>query len=547
MKKMKKLLSVVVVGAMALSLCATAFATPVTNFNNPVGDTIDATGSSQGAIPAKPISIKLPTVPDRTAANVVMPFDFILDPHGLINQTDAAAYKPADGEAPKFAEDTNMYFQNVSSTGSSYSGTSDALKVTNTGFVPVDIDLELAFEMNDSKFELVNAASALENKENEDDEDPGAQMFLQLVADTLTKPVMLPESTNPKAVIDDEAGYIDGDVAIEYATEASDPDDSETVEAFEEALEAFKAAVANATIVVTYVAPEDPDNDDPAIHVELDTLTGFSATAVDIDDPDALDVEMTIVHTESSEEVATISFTVVEPDPDNMSEDDETTITFTVPTTGAKIETALGVLADSYTLDNTKDADEKADLIAAGVQVSSMGYYWKQGDAETSEYPTLKFNLVGNINNSDAWDEEIDATTHAINGSDVEFTLTWDVREYDKTANRDQVTTPDSGDPTTPPDNSTQPTVTLNRAATGTTAAKGALIDWTAGTGTYAGYEPTKVVWDGESDGVNLTVMSETQVRLTCNATVKAGSNHKIVFEADGKGDIQIALPADCW
>jgi len=507
MKKMKKLLSVVVAGAMALSLCATAFAT-MTDFDHDTGDSIDATGSSQGAIPAKPISIILPTVPDRTASNVVMPFDFILDPHGLINQTNAAAYKPADGEAPKFAEDTNMYFQNVSATGSSYSGTSDALKVINTGFVPVDVDLELAFEMNDSEFELVNAASALENKEDEDDEDPGAQMFLQLVADTLTKPVMLPESTNPKAVVDDKGGYIDGDVAIEYATEASDDD---AVEDFEAALEAFKAAVANATILVTYVAPEDEEHD-PAFTVALDTLNGFSATPVTKDDPDDLDVELTIVHTDSEEEVATISFTVVAPDA-AMDEDVEAEITFEVPTTGATIKTALGVLADSYTLDNTTDDEAKAALRTAGVQVSSMGYYWKQGDAETEEYPTLKFNLVGNINNSDDWDKEIDATSHAINGSDVEFTLTWDVKEYDKTEERAQVTTPDSGDGQTPAEdpNAGKPTIGTVTAATGTTTStRNATIAYTAGTGNYANYEPTVLVYDDETISVTAGTGSVT-------------------------------------
>lgn len=61
-------------------------------------------------------------------------FDYILDPTGVIKETEAAKY-----EGATFADGATVYFANVSESGKSYSATSDAVKAVNKSTMDVTI------------------------------------------------------------------------------------------------------------------------------------------------------------------------------------------------------------------------------------------------------------------------------------------------------------------------------------------------------------------------------------------------------------------------
>lgn len=66
-------------------------------------------------------------------------FDFILDPQGLINKTDAAAY---DGK--KFEKDSTVFFRRKDGKAKvDYSSSSDHLSIVNKSSVPVNVSLNI--------------------------------------------------------------------------------------------------------------------------------------------------------------------------------------------------------------------------------------------------------------------------------------------------------------------------------------------------------------------------------------------------------------------
>ena len=557
MKKLKKLLSVALAGAMALSLCVTALATtttPTTAFPNTgnVGGTIDATSLTQGEIPARPISIILPTV-DTRASGTPQLFDFYLDPHNLIVQTNAAKYKPTTGDAPTFDPATKLYFASETGADYTYSGTSKALKVINTGYVPLDVDLDLKFSRGGADFDLVDSADSL-------DVDPGArpEMYLAVAGTGLEEPeaVTDPASWVPTLEISSDPSYLATGASVTAPAFAyTDFDDTGDMpeEDFDTLVENLRTALANANVTLTFT-PADEDADTDANIVVALTLNGFTVEVTDGTneiDEGTIDADTNVVITISgtdsdsnTAELATISFSVAMPTDDD-AEEGEQTIGFDVPFTGAKVETALDILEDSYVLSYTDDATAKTALEASNVEVTDSGYYWEKKVTDNSAYPSFTFNLVGNINEANEdedsdvspWDVIVNDTTSGNTG--VRFDLIWTVSLYDKDQGRDKIAAGAGGGG----QQSQQPTVVVDTPATGTAAStKTATLTWTAGTGDYENYAPVSAKNSkGTFTSGTLFKVTGNTINLVANTTLKTDPDCVITF-SDGTDSIDVAV-----
>lgn len=93
---------------------------------------IDGTGDMEGVVKTDIYQVVMPTNTDGV-------FDFILDPQGLINATDGAAY-----EGKKFEEDSTVFFKRTDGTvEEDYSNKSDNITITNKSSVPVNVSVEV--------------------------------------------------------------------------------------------------------------------------------------------------------------------------------------------------------------------------------------------------------------------------------------------------------------------------------------------------------------------------------------------------------------------
>lgn len=126
MKKFKKVLALALAMTLVVGSSMTAFAAESTPGQS---TTVEGTGTVEGSVNTDVWNVVLPeTVSgDNT-------YDFILDPEGLIAETDAVKYSGAD-----FEEDANLFFQVVSGSGVAYSATSDAKKIVNKSSYAVDV------------------------------------------------------------------------------------------------------------------------------------------------------------------------------------------------------------------------------------------------------------------------------------------------------------------------------------------------------------------------------------------------------------------------
>lgn len=117
----KKFVAAALATTMVFGSAITAFAD-----NSAVGE-----GSYEGGEIKYPIlQVTLPTIPEDA-------YDYIADPNGLIDLTDAAHY-----EGATFTGDTGIYFQ-ADSTKAAYSETSEALTVTNENAQDLDVTVKL--------------------------------------------------------------------------------------------------------------------------------------------------------------------------------------------------------------------------------------------------------------------------------------------------------------------------------------------------------------------------------------------------------------------
>lgn len=124
MKSLKKLVAT----ALTVTLVATgSFAVCAADD----GGNLEGTGSVEGVVDKEVFKVELPTVSTNDTT-----FDFIMDPQGLIEATNGAAY-----EGLKFESGATVYFAN-SVSGNDYTSTSEDLKITNKSTMEVNVSLE---------------------------------------------------------------------------------------------------------------------------------------------------------------------------------------------------------------------------------------------------------------------------------------------------------------------------------------------------------------------------------------------------------------------
>ena len=553
----KKLLSVILAGAMAFSLTVGAFAEEegevdapanVTEFGAGSKDSIEGSSDNQGNIPIDPIEIVLPTALPGM-------FNITLDPHGLINKTDAAVYKTGDDAETTFdfSED-HLYFATSQETGADgkltkhFSGTSQSLTVKNLSHLPVNVDLSLDVDRGDSPFNFVATKEALAEAE-------GAAMYLALVSGDTTKAVADPESVAPVATVNDPSGYLNAEADApvlaftidEADAPAEDAEDSE-IEAYTQLknlTDTLKAALPDLKVSVSYVAA---DGDDPAAIVAtvegIASDSGIKATASPADDGV---IAIAITNDDADVDVGAIGINVVEP-ADTMSADGEAAeITFKIPVANAEIKTAISMKEDAYIYANIASLEDPSVVT---VPVTTKGYYWKQVEEDEDKYPAISFNLVGDINSDPeveegkefepmtAWDNI--SVVDGENESTINFVLTWDVKAYDKTEKRDYGDGAENG----PKQLQGQPPE-ITKTTKSTTTSKTITITWKAGTEDYAVYEPDAKMTT--SNGKELTM---TIAKTATGGTLKDtsgygnvganGATGTVVFKAAGLPDIEL-------
>ena len=358
--------------------------------------------------------------------------------------------------------------------------------------------------------------------------------------------------------VNDETGFIvvEGDDApvIEFAEADVDADD-DAIEELETLISALKESFEDMVITVSYTAAVEDDETTPETDESADAefaaaIEGLPSATFSAEEAGANGdgvIELTITDAAEDIDVATVTINV---DVDTEAEDgSEATITFAIPLASAKIETAVSRNEDAYVYANTADLGENDDEPDEAL-VTSKGYYWKQVVEDDADYPAISFKLVGDINGDP--EEGDPLTVWDSIGTDITFDLIWDIKAYDTTVNRpfgDGATGDEEDEPQEP--TGELPTVELLKAATGTTAAKGAQLTWTPGTEDYEDYEPVKIVYTTSSGAAeaDLTVVDDTTVKFTANSAIKGGSDHMVIFQVDGDEatQIEVELPDGCW
>lgn len=141
------------------------------------------TGKLEGTIPTDIFQIVLPTSADDV-------FDFILDPQGLINETDGAAYG-----GKKFEEDATLFFKRTDDeAGYDYSSTSDAVTIINKSSVPVNVTLT-------AKVSLESANGITTTDDEAFADDSSASLYLAVTDGENTVPIQGEEDTSIQVTI----------------------------------------------------------------------------------------------------------------------------------------------------------------------------------------------------------------------------------------------------------------------------------------------------------------------------------------------------------
>ena len=92
-------------------------------------------GEVEGSINTDVYEVVLPAVTDEI-------FDFIIDPYGLLNHTNGAAY-----EGKSFQENSTLFFQRSDSTAEAdYSNMSDPVTITNMSSKAINVSVDISVE-----------------------------------------------------------------------------------------------------------------------------------------------------------------------------------------------------------------------------------------------------------------------------------------------------------------------------------------------------------------------------------------------------------------
>lgn len=126
------------------------------------GDEKTGVGEVEGSVKQDIYQVVLPTVTEDM-------FNFIIDPQGLINKTEGAAY---DGKS--FEEGGTLFFERKDGdVKEDYSSTSDAITIENRSSMAIDVSVEVKVDK-----ESLEGIVLTDDKEFTDDK--GASLYLAL-------------------------------------------------------------------------------------------------------------------------------------------------------------------------------------------------------------------------------------------------------------------------------------------------------------------------------------------------------------------------------
>lgn len=506
---------------------------------------------SEGPLPADPIRLELPTVGVRT-------LDMILDPHKLIQATNAARYSNEDGYKATFSGDA-LYFLNSVTSGDTafeygYTDTTQNLTITNKSNLPVGVDLTLRVDKglisgDTFDFDFVDDKDSLSTASG----DTLAQMYLSLQtinsggAVDIQKAVKKYGSTDddkvkplPTATVhsgDDLVGIIGATtpdtpydiansqykdkVTFQWAKVSSGDSFGEIAMSEKEAFLTALGGSGN-TITVTDGDTEAATTSGDKLTVDVQALTGYKSEATPKTITNAArDVNVSVRYYKEANSVQTdIAFVyfvikanelptgtsgkIVRITVAKSADPDE-------PTTDmgyAAIRTTLAKPVDAYV--KGYDATNETGYYWAFVESTSSGdlTLWEQQDliGFKPDYPSVTFNITGAINGvpegvkKSAWDGH---------GDKIKLNLIWDVFAVDD----DAEVGGGGGNSVT----GTPPTVTATTKPSGTgTSVRKLVLTWTNGTDDYADYAPsTTLVLSNDSSLTMTKAINNTGGTLT--------------------------------
>lgn len=155
-RSFKRFTAAVLTSVMTMSLSVSAFAQELGEEDK------TGVGGVEGTVKQDIYQVILPTVTDDV-------FNFIIDPQGLINKTNGAAYG-----GKKFEENSTLFFKRSDGgVTEDYSSSSDKITIKNMGSVPVKVSLHVSISQ-DSLGGIVLTG----DKEFTDDKNPSLYMAL---------------------------------------------------------------------------------------------------------------------------------------------------------------------------------------------------------------------------------------------------------------------------------------------------------------------------------------------------------------------------------
>lgn len=563
-KKMKQFLAAMMAVAMVLSLCVTAGATGTpqtsvtsadTTYDVTTGDTVttlamsggfNGNSRSEGALPDDPVEVIFPTIPANpgrddalsiNSADTFGVFDIILDPHGLINATNGARYAKTD--VTKSFSDSRLYFLKSFTADNSfqrYDGESHALKITNKGRQPINIDLNLDLTYPDEKVNLVSDKASIVTG----DGTQSADMYFALkfgtvvsgdatiTGDTVVsggttsevspKPVTKVEDENalPTIKVSGKGDYI---TAVVYNWSIQSGDE----------YTALNDALGGVKIKFSYLKAEPimsgGSAQQGAIKVEptvpsayTTTISGGSVSGASGDEVTAAG-DVTVSIQSGGTEVANVVVSLSDPSVYTMKTGDDfsQTIQFKKKTTGTVVQVMLDGNENAY---DKKWVDPTGNEVDDPQGITTTGYYYKLKE-DVEMFPTLSFSLEGDINDNNIWDSVNTQNTG------ISFNLVWDVMQhstfYASIASGGELEKAASAD--------VAPTVTVKTKAT---SSQQLVLEWTPGKGAYADYVPGTTLKVG-SKNITLT-KNDTAKTLTASGT--ANTNYTTYANATTKGTI---------
>lgn len=594
MKRMKKLLALVLTGAMVLSCAAFAGASDLSGGNsgtNASSGGASGTGSTEGPLPEDTVAVVLPV-------EVTNDYNMILDPHHLLKDT---AYKrfgnlpgtpavegtpavtdPDTGEEitpavpgveavaavekVRFSnEDAKLFFKNkdgvtavegqaagtdpdtgeeipaveaVEGSPALYSNSSNSRKIINMSLVDIGVELDVTVTKGDASFvTFVDSQDALVDEGSEGGD--GAQVYLALQSTGLANPSEGSEdeaTPMPSTVtVGGDGGLLTG-ATVEYG-EGADAD-------------MFEAA----SITLSY---SGTGSDITA------SGSGFTGCSVNL----AGNV-ITVSDANDATVFATITLTGLEADPaNNIAQAASNTLTFSAPTEAqdGDGDSDPAAAVDTKAVDSEGKASASgvishlgSDTVTNPVEGAAFRKDWQMKEGQTNpevgdyvytriitdpeQYPSATYNLIGAINEHSAWDG------YAKGKTSFKVDVTWKITKGGLPA----------GDGTTPtPTNANaEPTVKVTSVATGdylpNTAsthidANKTVLALTLGSGTneytivhkltFKNASNNPVTWiieqqSGDSQPNSNAVLSADKKTLTLNAlaALRNGSEWAIEF-----------------